>query len=117
MDCPGQRTPFWKRCGPSYRPKLVQAAFIQRFRLSDTELASSAADQKTLFPLVTSRLRILGFRFFTNFSAMPRVRRPILVRDSVVLTTSPGLILRRPFLHSSIFTFRIVVLHIVDSLI
>jgi hypothetical protein len=69
------------------------------------------ADQKTLFFLMTSRIPVLGFRLFVDFSAAARMRGTMLVRDRVVLTTSLILVLRCPFLHSGIFTFWIIVLH------
>lgn len=54
--------------------------------------------------------RILEIRIFIDFSAVSRVRTT-LMRNRVVFTTMLVLILRCPFLHGSIFTLWIVVLH------
>lgn len=60
---------------------------------------------------MTSRLHMLRFHIFVDFSAVPRVGTALMRDRVVVLTTMLVLILRCPFFHGGIFTFWIIVLH------
>jgi len=98
-------------CMPWILTRRVAICISSFKRNRAKRLPSRAAAQKTLLSFVTCRPHVLEFRFFIDLSAAPRLRRSMLMRDRVVLTTSLILVFRRPFLHSGIFTFWIIVLH------
>ena len=80
---------------------------MSSFTLQAFGPTKSCRHHKSLFFPVT----LFGFGAFVDFRTVARLRWAMLMRDGVVLTTSLILVLRCTFLHSGIFTLRVIVLH------
>jgi len=77
------------------------------FTLQGFGPTKSRRHHKSLFSLVT----LFGFHALVDFRTVARLRGTVLMRNGIVLTASLILVLRCPFLHSGIFTLRVIVLH------